>query len=178
MPSSTSALWTLRPVYRYGETDSFEGTSEFNLRLHKVVLQSDFQWQEKNWDRRDLRMVYDFPKHSVRSAIGDVRPASNDVLVPLSLGGISFATDFTMIPQGRPLPSPSTELMLERQARVNVFSEGQLLQSLTLLPGRYRVSDFPFATGINDLRFDVFEDGGRSCPIPQRPTLILATKDE
>lgn len=167
-PAPFSFLANLRPLYQYGQAERQLVSADVAMRISNIVFLSDLEFEQRPQQinrHRDTRAVIDFPEQSLRTTWGDVRSATSDVITPFSVGGISLTTDFTLIPSGRPLPSPSSELILERRARVNIFTRDGLAQSLILTPGRYRFRDFNFINGISNVRFDVEEEGGRTYSI-------------
>ena len=161
-PETASALINLYPQYRYGDFDQLQGQADAAFRFYSFILTQEVSMLNEAPYRRDTQLVYDLQQYNLRSSVGDVQSVTTEVLVPINGLGASLHTDFGMTLFGRPLPNPSTELLLERRARVNAYSRGQLLQSLVIGPGRFRVQDFQFLNGITEVVFDVQEFGGRS----------------
>ncbi len=162
VPEKFSGLINLYPQYSYGTLNEFQGQAEGAFRISNFVLIQETQVVDESPVRRDSKIIYDFPKYYLRTELGDVQATSSDILTPVNVLGVSAHTDFGMTLFGRPLPNPSTELVLDRRARVNAYSRGQLLQSLIIGPGRFRLQDFQFINGITEVVFDIQEYGGKA----------------
>ncbi len=102
------------------------------------------------------RLVKDFEHHSMRLSLGTLGIAVQGFQSPVILEGISILRDASLFRKDRTLSRE--ELILERPATVLVYVNDQLIRTLTLEPGRHRLLNFPYVTGVNDVRIVLQEE--------------------
>lgn len=112
--------------------------------------------------REDVRAVLDFPEARVRAFAGDlVYPVRGYQNFRPILGVAAFRY-FNLQSSKLTLPGGSYEVNLQRPSKVMVFINDQLVQVLDLAAGRHDLRDFPFNSGLNDLRLEILDDLGRT----------------
>ena len=117
---------------------------------------------EDPWRRGPAQVFHDHYDSATRFSAGDIRPPVRSFQQSPGLAGISISRLYGEI---RPLrnirASGRRELILERPSQVDVEINGVVVQSRLLAPGRYELSDFPFAGGANRIRLLVEDETGR-----------------
>lgn len=169
-PQNFSAYANFVVDTRYSDLtgDSEETATIFGAaRWNNVVLEFDGGYQEigpsSGFYRRTTRLSYDDREARRRYSLGDLRLNSLDLLGGAFLGGVA-------IEHGRSVFNPfqsvfrtgQNELRLDQPATVEVFADGQLVDTLVLDPGRYDVSQLPLTYGSNNLEFIITDSAGRT----------------
>ncbi len=129
-----------------------------------TALQGLLTWREENshpWRRDGFSIVHDYPDRRTRLSVGDVVPAVDGFQSSALAGGISVVRNFNLQPYRRSSPAGQAEFELERNSRVDFLVNGQRVSTQRLGPGRYRVRDFPFAVGSNDVVVRITDEVGR-----------------
>jgi outer membrane usher protein len=148
------------PTHREPATVNLDGA--FNT--FGTVLEWSATWKEERvpaWARDDVRLVQDFPEELTRVTAGDIQYGLDGFQSSRRLGGITIASNYTLQPNRSIVPAGSTAFDIERASRVEVYLNGQRVQSLQLNPGRYNLRDFPFASGANDVEVRIIDAVGR-----------------
>ncbi len=109
-----------------------------------------------------MRLVRDFPENALRVTAGDIFYASDGFQSTRSAAGITLARNFALQPYRSVRPAGDTQFDIERTSRVEVFVNGQRVQTLRLAPGRYNIRNFPFASGPNDVAIRITDEVGRT----------------
>jgi outer membrane usher protein len=171
-PAPTSAYVNLLGGFSYVHySDTSDGgrtplVLDFDGAFNRngTVLESRASWREENshpWRRDDLRLVHDFPDRRTRIAVGDVVSATDGFQSSTLAGGVSLTRNFNLQPYRRSSPAGEAAFELERDSRVEFVVNGQRVATQRLGPGRYRVRDFPFAVGSNDVQVRITDEVGR-----------------
>ncbi len=105
------------------------------------------------------RLIKDFEPYSARLTLGTSGIAVQGFQSPLILEGVSILRDPALFRKERTLSRE--ELFLERPAIVQVYVNDQLIRTLQLDPGKHRLLNFPYVTGVNDMRLIVQEENAR-----------------
>ena len=135
------------------------------VRASSTVLQGVVTHSSQNgvpWQRGDFQAVYDLPEKRVRTSLGDVAFGIRGFQSFQRIGGIATARDLDLQRNRSSAPSASTTLVLERNSRVEVWINGQRVQTLQLAPGRYDVRNFPLILGTNDIELRITDEVGRA----------------
>lgn len=109
--------------------------------------------------RNDVTLIHDSYKHGLRYAFGDVRPTVSRFQASPSMLGVSIERNYSEINPFRNLrPSGRSAFTLETDAKVSFEVNGSIVMVEELPSGTYSISDFPLATGANNVR--VYVDSG------------------
>ncbi len=108
------------------------------------------------------RLVKDFPSESLRLNLGSLFYPVTGFMAPLSLTGIELIRDPEMTGTRSQDTEGGGEFLVTEPSLVKVSLSGLVMRSFLLSPGRYRVQDFPFASSLNDVVFDIQGQGSPS----------------
>ncbi len=115
------------------------------------------------WRRRETRLVKDFFGPAIRATVGEMTPIADGFQGSGRIVGIGLERVYSTVrPFQNIRPTGRQEFTLDRVSTVDVIINGLTSQTLRLRPGRYSVSDFPFATGANQVQLVVNDDTGRN----------------
>lgn len=117
---------------------------------------------EPSFVREDVRAITDFEKSKVRVQAGDLNYPVKGFQLFRPMGGVALFTQFSLDPSHLTLPGGNYEVFLAKPSKVMVFINDQLIQVLDLPAGRHNLRDFPFNSGLNDLRLEITDDSGRT----------------
>lgn len=112
--------------------------------------------------RREVLAVKDFYGSAVRATAGDALvPVAGFQTAPPILG-LTAARQYATIQPFRNIRSTGRgTIVLERDSLVDVFVNDTLVDTIQLEAGRYELTDFPLATGSNDIRLVARDELGR-----------------
>ncbi|UYY57087.1 hypothetical protein [Sphingomonas sp. S2-65] len=114
------------------------------------------------WQRREVRLIKDFYSSAVRATAGEFTPLSFGFQGSGRMLGLSLERAYSTIrPFQNVRPIGRQTFTLDREATVDVFINTIRSRTLLLQPGRYDVSDFPFASGTNSVRLEIEDISGR-----------------
>lgn len=139
---------------------AFEGA----INVLGAVVQGELSYQQdanRPWQRGDVRTVFDNEASAVRSTVGDVIYPVTGFQGFVPMGGISNFRDYNIQPYTVTQPVGSQQLLLESDSQVDVMVNGRQVDSLDLPAGPYSLSDFPAASGANDIVLEVRDRFGR-----------------
>lgn len=106
------------------------------------------------------RIVKDFPESSLRLDVGSLFMPVTGFMSAASLAGVEIIRDPQMTRYRRPSPGLGEELLIATRSNLSISLNNETLWSAPLEPGRYRVPDLPFVTGVNDLLFTLRDESG------------------
>lgn len=139
------------------------------INLGSWVVESAVNYTENQagldfapWTRGDVRLVKDYLGPTLRQTVGDLNYPVRGFQNFRSMGGISLSSQFGIQPNRLNIPTGNYDIFLKRPSRVVVFINDQQRQVLNLPAGKHRLRDFPFTSGLNDLRLDITDDLGQS----------------
>jgi outer membrane usher protein len=104
-----------------------------------------------SWNRGDLRLVHDQPRHALRFTAGDLAYATTGYQSGAPIGGIGVTRDFTLQPQVLTYWTGEFAFRLDRPAQVQLYSNDSLITTLQLPPGIHDVRQLTPAVGRNDI---------------------------
>ncbi|MFV0625260.1 hypothetical protein ACBY01_14780 [Sphingomonas sp. ac-8] len=114
------------------------------------------------WQRREFRLIKDFYGSALRVSAGEFTPLSFGVQGSGRMLGVGVERAYSTIrPFQNIRPVGRQTFTLDREATVEVFINDVRSRTLLLQPGRYDISDFPFASGTNAVRLEVEDIAGR-----------------
>jgi len=175
-PATVSAYLNIRGAGSYiwsGPQQGWENPS-FDLqgaaRIGLFELESEAIWTPSVhhdspdiFQRLDTRLVYDDSQNVIRWTLGDLQTIGRSFQSAPQIAGISAFRSYSVLePQTIARPVGSNSFTLDRPSTVEVYLNGQLVKRLLLNPGRFNLSDFPFAQGANDVRLAIMDDTGRT----------------
>jgi outer membrane usher protein len=135
---------------------------ESALNLRGWVLESDAQFAEgKALERGNIRLTHDDTQTALRYVVGDFSPPATGYQTSPSMLGLAVARNYSLQPDRVTRPINQFQFFLERKSRVEVFSNGRSLSSLTLEPGTQDLRDLPLGAGINDVQLVITDDLGQ-----------------
>ncbi|OYY65329.1 hypothetical protein [Sphingomonas sp. 28-62-11] len=140
-------------------------TASAGARLGGVVLESDLTYDmttNRRFTRGFSRLVFDQPEHDRRIVAGDIFSSSNGLLSAPSLLGIGVERQSRLFDPARNIRTQNFEsFALNNQSQVDVLINGVTVRRLSLSPGSYRLSDFPFVAGANNVQIVATDSFGR-----------------
>ncbi|SCW92153.1 outer membrane usher protein [Sphingobium faniae] len=139
-------------------------------RMAGVVLETDVQWAETSdlmggtgyrFDRNYARLVYDEPEDYRRWYLGDLNPEIRGQQGYVQMGGFGVSRQRQRFDQFRSaILQGNRQLLLQRDATVDVYRNGTLLKQFNLQAGSYDLSSLPLLSGSNDLQIQVRDTTG------------------
>ena len=102
------------------------------------------------------RIVYDLERYRTRFTLGSLGLSLYGFQSPFLLEGISLVRDYRRFEKDRILTQKV--LFLEHPATVKVYLNEQLVKTLYLEPGQHRLLNFPYLSGVNDLKLIIQEE--------------------
>ncbi|MDB5421216.1 MAG: hypothetical protein JWR59_1163, partial [Brevundimonas sp.] len=115
------------------------------------------------WRRRETRLVKDYFSNAIRATLGEFTPLAAGFQGSGRIAGFGIERAYSTVrPFQNIRPTGRQEFTLDRESTVDVIINGLSSQTLRLAPGRYSVSDFPFATGANQVQLVVNDATGRN----------------
>ena len=171
-PGKFSAFLTTRAGLGWeltGPGRGFDGlatTFTFGANLNKVVLESEatgfYNSGDSRFERGSTRFVYDRPSRRERWSLGDVAVASVGYMGGPGILGLQITSDRNLFDPNRNLRPTSFEAFnLTQQSQVDIVVNGRVERQLNLDPGKYRLTDFQFTNGANEVQIIATDRTGR-----------------
>jgi len=171
-PAGTSGYLNIRTAIGYDVVNN--GSNGFvplfdlsgAIRVREIVVESDFSadfgGQAGVFRRSFTRAVYDRPDLDLRFSAGDVFAQSQASIALPDVLGIGVERQNRLFDPQRNLQSRTSQAFaLSDPSQVEVIINGNTVRRLSLGPGNYRLSDFPFVTGGNDVQIIATDGFGR-----------------
>jgi outer membrane usher protein len=136
------------------------------LTMGRLVLETEANLSPSGDDdlvfqREGTRLVFDDTARTMRWSLGDVRGQSAGFASAGDVLGISvFRTYSELAPQRFARPRGEREFVLNRSSSVEAIVNGRSVRKIRLDPGTYKLNDFPFIEGSNDVRLIIEDDSG------------------
>ncbi len=105
------------------------------------------------------QVMKDFPEMGMRLRGGIVSVSAESFQASQRMYGFSFGRDESLPGAARERAALDEEFLLRNAAEVTVSVNGVATRRLRLLPGNYRFSDLPLASGLNDVSVVIAEQG-------------------
>ena len=152
---SNNSNYTKGPVF---------GDYDLALRLSPIVFES-FGSTEEGASypvrRADSRFVFDNEPTGQRWILGDLSfPVIGFQNFQPTLG-LGVTKDHTLSPDQVAYSQSDTEIILRRFARVEIWINEILYQTLHLRPGRFNLRSLPLNKGLNRVRVRIVDDSGQ-----------------
>ncbi|PZU92063.1 MAG: fimbrial biogenesis outer membrane usher protein, partial [Leptolyngbya sp.] len=139
-------------------TLNFDGA----LNVDGWVLESSLGFTESGaWQRGATRLVHDDMATAIRYQVGEVSAPVRGYQASIPMLGVTVARNFSLQPYQITRPISRFEFFLERPSTVEVFINGQSVQTLRLDPGPQDVRNLPLRSGINGVQLVITDDLGR-----------------
>lgn len=141
------------------------GDYDLALRFDDVVLESFGATEEgaRDWHQRlDTRLVLDREDTGRRWILGDLSYPVTGYQGFLPTLGLGVTKDSTLTPDQVAYSQSETEIVLRRWARVEIWINGALYQSLRLRPGRFSLQSLPLNKGLNRVQVRILDDAGET----------------
>lgn len=144
------------------ETGSVNMEAAVNYR--GTVFETGLRFTENTDDqfkRADTRLTRDFVDRTLRIEAGDLRVPLEGLQGRAGIAGIAASRNFDTKPYEEFRTNPSQQFELQRDARVSVYINNQLVRELRLRPGRYSLTDLPLRSAAgNDVVLEILYDTG------------------
>ncbi|NJN49441.1 MAG: fimbrial biogenesis outer membrane usher protein [Alkalinema sp. RL_2_19] len=170
-PSKTSGYLNLRgsqTIDWVGNSTKPAGRQPLQLALDGAiningwVLESDLQLVEGDRAKRgNIRLLHDDTNNALRYIVGDITPPGTGYQTSPTMLGIAVARNYSLQPDQVTRPINQFQFFLERQSRVEVFNNGELLQTLSLEAGTQDLRDLPLGAGVSDVQLVITNDLGQ-----------------
>ncbi len=154
-----------------GGREAVNASLDSGTRIGRLVIDARGHYTEERKEiptdnpafmRQDVRAIMDFEKSAIRVQAGDLAYPVTGFQIYKPMAGVAMFSQYTLQPSYLTQPSGSYELFLSQPSKISVFVNERLVQVLTLPAGRHNLRDFPFASGLNDLRLEITDDTGRT----------------
>jgi len=139
---------------------SFDGA----LNVQSWVVEGSFRFTEAKipaWERGAFHLTHDDLKKAIRYQAGEINPPVRGYQSSNSLLGVTVFRNFGLQPDEVTRPINQFEFFLERPSRVEVFINGQLVQTLQLDAGTQDIRNLPLNAGINDVQLLITDELGQ-----------------
>ncbi len=150
--------------FQQTERDALGITFLPKVNVYQWVLEGDLTFLEKRdplWARGALRAVYDLPDSMIRCNVGDLNYLTTGLQSFIPIGGVGISKDFGLQPYTITTPITEQEFYLEEPAQVEVYSNGQFVQSFSLTPGPYNLYNLPLLQGFNNVVLRILGESGQ-----------------
>ncbi|OYQ65938.1 hypothetical protein B9G53_05920 [Pseudanabaena sp. SR411] len=173
LPSQFSGYFTIRGSEQFvssniASSEPFRRPLNLNfdtaINLNNWVLEGNFSFIERassEWTRGDFRIVRDDLDNALRYVAGDLAVPVVGYQTSTPLIGVTVARNYGLQPYLITRPVSQYEFFLENPSRVEVFSNGRLVQTLRLPAGQQDIRNLSLGSGINDVQLVITDDVGR-----------------
>jgi outer membrane usher protein len=102
-----------------------------------------------------VRYVYDFQDAATRMTIGDTIYHTLGFQSYVPIQGVSIYRESLLDPSASYTPEYDQRIIITEPSEVTIRINGRVVQETRLSPGRYDVTEFPLARGVNDVEIDI-----------------------
>ncbi|UMS28672.1 fimbria/pilus outer membrane usher protein [Escherichia coli] len=156
-----------RTEYRgYGQSENsdFWASLEPGLNVGPWRMRNLTTWNKQSGQQGDWETVYTRVERGLngiksRLVLGEHYTPS-DVFDSVSFRGVMVGTDESMVPYNQREFAPVIRGISRTQARIEVRQNGYLIQSQTVAPGAFALTDLPLTGSGGDLQVTVLESDG------------------
>lgn len=147
--SASDNFWlSLEPGFNFGA-----------WRIRNLMTWSKTSAQPGNWESVYTRAERGLNNIKSRLTLGDDYTPS-DVFDSLPFRGVMLGSDESMVPYNQRAFAPVVRGVARTQARIEVRQNGYLIQSQTVAPGAFALTDLPLTSSGGDLQVTVLESDG------------------
>ena len=112
--------------------------------------------------RQGTRFIYDDLARTMRYTLGDLSSGGRGFQGSTPSGGISVARSYAQLQPNRDVrPRGDQSVTILRTSTVEAFVNDRSVRRFRLDPGTYRLTDFPFTEGSNNVRLEIIDDAGK-----------------
>lgn len=164
-PAGFSSFLNLRTTTDYvhegpGETglDDPRLNGIWGGRTLGVAYETSFDYDTGGggFRRNSTRFIYDNEGHLIRAEIGDIVPPTRSFQASPRMAGITvYKATRTLQPYTNTRPVGFQSFSLNERSEVQVLINGRQVRRLTLEPGNYDLTNFPFVDGENNVQLIV-----------------------
>jgi len=136
--------------------------NEFNA--HGLVLENETDINPapgKDWEKRDTRVIYDFPAARVRLTAGDLNYPVAGFQDFVAMLGLSLNRQDSLQPYRITSPLGQSAFFLQSDSKVDVLVNGHVVQSMQMSAGPHQITNFPLTGGANDVILRITDPVGR-----------------
>ncbi len=140
---------------------AFTAQAEAAFRVFGPVLEAEADYRsdaEQSARLLRLRLFHDAVASRLRVQAGDITVATAGLQGAPRLVGVAAAREFDVQPERPFRPRGSRLVTLERPSVVDVLTGGRIIDTFSLAPGRYRITDLPLQVGANDFDLRITDD--------------------
>ena len=157
--------------------------NEFNYRGLVLENETDINpAPDKEWEKRDTRLIYDFPDQRIRLTAGDLNYPVIGFQDFVPMLGLSVNRQDSLQPYRVTSPLGQSAFFLQSDSKVDIIINGHVVQSLQLSAGPHQINNFPLTGGANDVILRITDPVGRVEYINARlfydPGLLKAGESE
>jgi outer membrane usher protein len=156
--SGTSAFFNYRADYGNGIDISgatWSTTGQAGLRRGNLLLLGDGMYQHDQTTQQAVRLMtnlsWDRPESSSRWVAGDIQATAGEYSGSILLGGLSYASEYSMAPGLVTYPLGEFSGMATLPSEADIYVNGVLVRREHLSPGDYRFRNLPVANGTNNV---------------------------
>lgn len=132
---------------------TWNATGQGGIRRGNLLLLSDGLYQRQSNLERSVRLMtslyWDRPEELAKWVAGDILATSGEPSGPLNLGGISYASSFSIEPGLVTYPVGEFSGMAAYPSEAEIYVNGALIRRERLSPGQYRFRNLPVTNGAN-----------------------------
>ena len=146
--------WMIKPKYDYWylslNSSNYMTFGDLNLDLYYNI---GYRADKLSLNVNSYRFFYDFVDQSIRVSFGNVSGyglGNENTSV-----GIQFEKNYSFGNQSAKRNSQQQYVEVYEDSRISVESNGKKVYERTVTPGKYRVKDFSFETGINEVAITI-----------------------
>lgn len=172
-PARLSAYVNIRTNFDYISTGANQGLVDPQLffdgaaRFSNIVAEFEATVRTGNIEsngltRQGTRFIYDDLPRTLRWTAGDLATSGRGFQGAAPSGGISVSRSYAQLqPQRDVRPRGDQSITVLRPSTVEAFVNDRSVRRFRLDPGTYRLTDFPFTEGSNDVRLEILDDAGK-----------------
>ena len=143
-------------AYRTQERTMTNGMLELGGFNNRDAAQTNILWKDLNKQVRPIRLdstwVRDQPKQFTRLRFGDVISGASTWGGRVRLGGMQWATNFSIQPDFIPFPQPEMSGEVALPSTVDLYVNNMKRMSKEVPSGPFSIQDLPVMTGKGDAR--------------------------
>jgi outer membrane usher protein len=118
--------------------------------------------QKNGFSRQGTRLIYDDLPRTMRWTVGDLSSGGRGFQGSTPSGGLSVSRSYAQLqPQRDVRPRGDQSITVLRSSTVEAFVNDRSVRRFRLDPGTYRLTDFPFTEGSNNVRLEIVDDAGK-----------------
>lgn len=149
--SSPSAFINYAVSGTDGRTPSF--LSEQNARVGNALFSNAFSVNSQGtFVRGNTSVSFDSRSKSTRLTLGDSVNSQGLFGGVARIGGVSYATDFSINPYFTPYPNQRFAGVVETLSTADIYVNGRLVRSVDVPPGVFNLENLPGVSGAGNIR--------------------------